>query len=105
MLTSTGTAQFYLPIDMSQQDLGTSFYTEVPLPRRPFPGRYIEIKRMPFVPNSGYVFVVNDLPGPSQSSRTRADQAVGWRATFDFDPLVGRGNVPQARAGRYLEDA
>ncbi|MGC1178830.1 MAG: hypothetical protein WA884_07370 [Methyloceanibacter sp.] len=60
---SVVTAQFYLPVDMSQQDLGTSFYNEVPLLQRPFLGRYKEIKRMPFVPNSGYAFVVNDLPG------------------------------------------
>jgi hypothetical protein len=57
------TIQFYLPADMSQQDLGTSFYAETPLWRRPFEGRYREIKRMPFKPNSGYAFVVNDLPG------------------------------------------
>jgi len=56
-------AQFYLPVDMSQQDLGTSFYGEVPVLQRPFLGRYKEIKRLPFVPNSGYAFVVNDLPG------------------------------------------
>jgi hypothetical protein len=60
---SVVTAQFYLPVDMSQQDLGTSFYAEVPLLQRPLLGRYKEIKRLPFVPNSGYVFVVNDLPG------------------------------------------
>jgi len=59
---SVVTAQFYLPVDMSQQDLGTSFYAEVPLWQRPFLGRYKEIKRLPFVPNCGYVFVVNDLP-------------------------------------------
>jgi hypothetical protein len=57
------TAQFYLPIDMSQQDLGTSFYAEVPLLKRPLLGRYKEIKRAPFLPNTGYAFVVNDLPG------------------------------------------
>jgi hypothetical protein len=60
---SVVTAQFYLPVDMSQQDLGTSFYGEVPVLQRPFLGRYKEIKRLPFVPNSGYAFVVNDLPG------------------------------------------
>jgi hypothetical protein len=60
---SVVTAQFYLPVDMSQRDLGTSFYAEVPLLQRPFLGRYKEIKRLPFMPNSGYAFVVNDLPG------------------------------------------
>jgi hypothetical protein len=59
---SVVTAQFYLPADTSQHDLGTSFYTELPLWQRPFSGRYKEVKRLPFLPNSGYVFVVNDLP-------------------------------------------
>jgi hypothetical protein len=57
------TSQFYLPVDMSQQDLGTSIYAEVPLLRRLSLGRYQEIKRVPFVPNSGYAFAVKDLPG------------------------------------------
>lgn len=57
------TVQFYLPADMSQETLGTSFYAETPWWRRPFEGRYREIKRIPFRPNSGYAFVVNDLPG------------------------------------------
>ena len=57
------TMQFYLPADTSAEDLGTSFYDERPLWRRPFEGRFREVKRMPFKPNSGYAFVVNDLPG------------------------------------------
>lgn len=57
------TLQFYLPPDMSQEDLGTSFYVELPWWRRPMAGRYKEIKRIPFQPNSGYAFAVNDLPG------------------------------------------
>lgn len=60
---SVVTAQFYLPMDTSQEDLGTSFYAEAPWLQRLFLGRYREIKRMPFLPNSGYAFVVNDLPG------------------------------------------
>jgi hypothetical protein len=56
------TAQFYLPADMTQNDLGTSFYIERSLLRRLLLGRYQEIKRMQFVPNSGYFFAVNDLP-------------------------------------------
>jgi hypothetical protein len=60
---SVVTAQFYLPADTSQEDLGTSFYAEVPWLKRPFLGRFQEIKRMPFLPNSGYAFAVNDLPG------------------------------------------
>jgi hypothetical protein len=57
------TMQFYLPVDMSQEDLGTSFYTETPWWRRPVSGHFQEVKRLPFKPNSGYAFVVNDLPG------------------------------------------
>lgn len=56
------TAQFYLPADTSQRDLGTSFYAEVPWLKRPFLGRYREVKRIPFLPRSGYAFAVNDLP-------------------------------------------
>jgi hypothetical protein len=56
------TMQFYLPADASQEDLGTSFYRELPWSQRPIRGRYEEIRRMPFKPNSGYAFVVNDLP-------------------------------------------
>ena len=55
------TSQFYLPADLRQTDLGTSFYVERPLLKRAFMGRYKEIKRMKFVPNSGYFFAVNDL--------------------------------------------
>jgi hypothetical protein len=57
------TAQFYLAADTSQQDLGTSFYTDVHWLKRPLLGRYQEVKRMPFLPRSGYAFAVNDLPG------------------------------------------
>ena len=56
------TAQFYLPADDSQRDLGTSIYESVPLPRRLFNGRFREVKRMPFLPNTGYAFAVNDVP-------------------------------------------
>jgi hypothetical protein len=57
------TAQFYFPADMSQADLGTSFYVERAPMLRPFLGRYKEMTRMRFAPNSGYFFAVNDLPG------------------------------------------
>jgi hypothetical protein len=56
------TAQFYMPMDTSQQDLGTSFYVERPPWTRFLFGRYEEVKKMPFLPNSGYFFAVNDLP-------------------------------------------
>jgi hypothetical protein len=73
------TAQFYLPADISQNDLGTSFYIKRPLLRRLFLGRYEEIKRMPFAPNSGYFFAVNDLPDRRSlhgRKRIRAGQGV-----------------------------
>ena len=77
------TAQFYLPADMSQKDLGTSFYIERPLLRRAFLGRYEELKRMPFAPNSGYFFAVNDLPGHrSLHGRERIRAGAGVRNTM-----------------------
>lgn len=80
---SVVTMQFYLPVDMSQEDLGTSFYAENPLWRRPFAGRYREVKRMPFKPNSGYVFVVNDLPGRrSLHGRELLQSGAGERNTI-----------------------
>ena len=77
------TAQFYLPADMSQKDLGTSFYIERPLLRRAFLGRYEELKRMPFATNSGYFFAVNDLPGHrSLHGRERIRAGAGVRNTM-----------------------
>jgi len=77
------TAQFYLPADMSQKDLGTSFYIERPLLRRVLLGRYQESKRMPFAPNSGYFFAVNDLPARrSLHGRERIRTGAGVRNTM-----------------------
>jgi len=77
------TAQFYLPADMSQKDLGTSFYIERPLLRRAFLGRYEEIKRMPFTPNSGYFFAVNDLAARrSLHGREKIRAGAGVRNTM-----------------------
>jgi hypothetical protein len=74
------TAQFYLPVDTSQQDLGTSFYVERPPFRRLLFGRYEEVKRMQFLPNSGYFFAVNDLPGHrSLHGRERIRAGAGVR--------------------------
>lgn len=56
------TAQFYLPCDNSQEDLGTSLYVRQPLAKRLFGKSFVEVKRMPFRPNSGYAFAVNDCP-------------------------------------------
>jgi hypothetical protein len=74
------TAQFYLPADTSQRDLGTSFYAERPFIDRVFLGQYKEIKRMQFLPNSGYFFAVNDLPGHrSLHGRERIRAGAGVR--------------------------
>jgi hypothetical protein len=77
------TAQFYLPVDMSQQDLGTSFYVERAPLRRLFLGQYEEVKRMQFLPNSGYFFAVNDLPGcRSLHGREKIRAGAGVRNTM-----------------------
>lgn len=77
------TMQFYLPIDMGQEDLGTSFYAERPFWQRPFKGQYREIQRMSFKPNSGYAFVVNDLPGRrSLHGRELIQSGAGERNTI-----------------------
>lgn len=62
------TVQFYLPIDDSQRDFGTSIYKILKL--RSYWNRlrgikddlkqYREVKRFPFMPNSGYAFAVSD---------------------------------------------
>ncbi|PWT84713.1 MAG: hypothetical protein C5B58_04315 [Acidobacteria bacterium] len=44
------TAQFCMPMDTSQQDLGTSFYVERPPWTRLLFGRYEEVKRMQSCP-------------------------------------------------------
>ena len=51
------TTQFYLPLDQSQEHLGTSFYR-----RKNHSGKekYQLDRRMKFLPNSGYSFTVSD---------------------------------------------
>lgn len=56
------TAQFYLPSDESQRDLGTSIYTQNPVIQRMHKGRFTTVKRMQFLPNTGYAFAVNNHP-------------------------------------------
>ncbi|PWT84708.1 MAG: hypothetical protein C5B58_04290 [Acidobacteria bacterium] len=74
------TAQFYLPVDVTQKDLGTSFYVERAPLRRFLFGHYEEVKRMQFLPNSGYFFAVNDLPGHrSLHGRERIRAGTGVR--------------------------
>ena len=54
------TVQFYLPANESQRDMGTSFY-KMRLSIKGLTsvwGRFATVKEIPFVPNSGYGFVV-----------------------------------------------
>lgn len=56
------TMMFYLPKDLSQEDLGTSLYEKQPAMKRLFGNKFKEVKRFPYRPNSGMAFVVNRLP-------------------------------------------
>ncbi len=56
------TMMYYLPRDLSQEDLGTSLYVKRPALKRLFGEKFEEVKRFPFRPNCGYAFVVNRLP-------------------------------------------
>lgn len=76
------TMQFSLAVDDSQADLGTGFY------RRSFspaswlrePRGFDVAKRMPFLPNAGYAFVVlNKLTKRSWHGRETLDGAAGVR--------------------------
>lgn len=49
------TVQIYLPADESQVALGTSFYS-----RRDDDGSFVEARKLPFLPNTGYCFKVTD---------------------------------------------
>lgn len=57
------TVMFYLPDDDSRPDLGTSLYREKSLINRLLGGRFEEVGRFPYLPNSVGVFAVNDAPG------------------------------------------
>jgi len=48
------TSQFYLPTDARHEHIGTRFY------RATAPKQYELAKQIPFVPNRGYSFTVND---------------------------------------------
>ena len=56
------TMMYYLPRDLSQEDLGTSLYVKRPALKRLFGEKFEEVKRFPYRPNSGMAFVVNRLP-------------------------------------------
>lgn len=56
------TMMYYLPKDLSQEDLGTSLYVKRPVMKRLFGGKFEEVKRFAYRPNSGMAFVVNRTP-------------------------------------------
>ncbi len=56
------TMHLYLPADRSQVGLGTALYQRklFALPFGPWRRRFAKVKQFPFLPNSGYAFVVNN---------------------------------------------
>jgi hypothetical protein len=56
------TMMFYLAEDGDPTDLGTSLYRERPLFERLIKGRFEEVDRFPFLPNSVGTFAVNQTP-------------------------------------------
>lgn len=56
------TMMYYLPKDLSQEDLGTSLYVKRPVLKRLFGDKFEEVKRFPYRPNSGMAFVINRRP-------------------------------------------
>ena len=56
------TTQIYLPVDNTQEELGTSLYKENPWYMWPVGKKFREFKRFPFRPNSSYSFVVMTEP-------------------------------------------
>ncbi|MFQ5626660.1 MAG: hypothetical protein ACE5FM_08420 [Methyloligellaceae bacterium] len=85
------TMMYYLPRDLSQEDLGTSLYVKQPPLKRLFGEKFKEVKRFPFRPNCGYAFVVNRLPErTSWHGRELLEPGCGVRNTiltqFRTDP-------------------
>ena len=56
------TMQFYLPGEGTPDNLGTSLYVKQSMPQRLLSGKFREVKRFPFKPNSAYAIAVNDCP-------------------------------------------
>lgn len=58
------TMQFYFPENDGQEQLGTSLYRQRATWERMLGrGKFEEVKRFPYRPNSAYAFVVNNRPG------------------------------------------
>ena len=71
--------QFYLPKDDSQLSLGTSLYQPKSKLKRaltPWSGKYVRVKKFPFLPNTGYAFAVT---GNSWHGREEITEAYGDR--------------------------
>ena len=93
------TAQFYMPVDESQRDLGTTMYSQNGILQRLQKGRFTSVKRMPFLPNSGYAFAVNNHPDRksyhgreliSKGSGERNSILVSWNSEERVkDPKLG----------------
>ena len=76
------TMMIYLPSDESQNDLGTSLYKISPTlkSRTSGSGWFKEVKRFPFLPNSGFAFAVsNSLRKKSWHGRERLSDDAGVR--------------------------
>ena len=76
------TMQFYLPRDSSQKSLGTSLYQPKSMINRaltPLSGKYVPVKKFPFLPNTGYAFAVT---GSSWHGREEITGAHGDRYTI-----------------------
>jgi hypothetical protein len=79
------TMHLYLPADHSQMDLGTALYRRRLLawPFGHWQRRFAKVKQFPFLPNSGYAFVVNNsLRKQSWHGRERLPQGSGVRNTL-----------------------
>jgi len=76
------TMQVALPADESQANLGTEFYKRSvnPTTLLRFPRGFETVKRMPFLPNSGYAFVVlNKISKKSWHGRDQLPPGAGTR--------------------------
>lgn len=60
------TMMYYMPSDLSQQDMGTSLYVKKPIYQWINGKRYREVKRFPYMPNSIGAFAVSRM-GPRTS--------------------------------------
>jgi len=105
------TMQIALPADNSQAELGTEFYKRSlnPTTLLRFPRGFETIKRMPFLPNSGYAFVVlNKISKKSWHGRDELPSGQGTRNSLlnlyyedmaDASPsLIGKYRSPSRRA-------